>query len=290
MFITIGIPFYNAEFFLADAIRSVFAQTHQDWELILIDDGSTDRSLEIASSVNDSRVRVYSDGKNRKLASRLNEIVKLARYDLIARMDADDLMSSDRLEKQIKILMDNPEIDLVSAGLYSISDNLELKGVRWHSSNYISFDEILHRRGCGVVHAAILGRKEWFERNPYNTELKVAQDYELWVRTSFNNDFNIYLIEYPLYFYREEGSVNADKVLLSYLNEKKLYKLYSNHNYRILIAKLNLKTIVVKFLKKINKFDLLVKKRSKKILDLKLIEIFEKEIKYIKSIKVKGLE
>jgi len=289
MFITIGISFYNAENFLADAIRSVFAQSHQEWELILIDDGSKDRSLEIARSVDDPRVRVFSDGKNKKLASRLNEIVSLANYEFIARMDADDLMSSDRLEKQIKILIDNPEIDLVSTGLYSISDNLELKGVRWHSSNYISFDEILHRRGCGVVHASILGRKEWFKRNPYNTNLKVAQDYELWVRTSFNNDFNIYLIQYPLYFYREEGSVNADKVLLSYINEKKLYKLYSNHNYRILSMKLNLKATLIKFLKKINKFNFLVKKRSKKTLDPKLIGIFNKEIKYIKNIKVKGL-
>jgi len=64
MSITIGMPFYNAEKYLADAIRSVFAQTYQDWELILMDDGSTDQSLEIAKSVDDPRVRVFSDGKN----------------------------------------------------------------------------------------------------------------------------------------------------------------------------------------------------------------------------------
>ncbi|MFT7251618.1 MAG: glycosyltransferase involved in cell wall biosynthesis [Flavobacterium sp.] len=289
MAITIGIPFYNAESYLGDAIRSVFAQTYQDWELILIDDGSTDRSLEIARSVDDARVRVYSDGKNRKLASRLNEIVKLAKYDLIARMDADDLMASDRLEKQIKILTENPKIDLVSTGLYSISDKMELKGARWHSSKTISFDEILHRKGCGVVHAAVLGRKKWFERNPYDINLKVAQDYELWVRTSFKNDFKIYLIQFPLYFYREEGSVSAEKVLLSYINEKKMYKLYSPKNYRTLALKLNLKTVIVKFLKSINKFDFIVQKRSHMVSDLELIKIFEKEIIYNKSIKVKGL-
>jgi glycosyltransferase involved in cell wall biosynthesis len=71
---TIGIPFYNAEAYLGDAIRSIFAQTYHDWELILVDDGSTDRSLEIARAVRDPRVRVISDGQNRRLPYRLNQI------------------------------------------------------------------------------------------------------------------------------------------------------------------------------------------------------------------------
>ena len=81
MKITIAIPFYNAEEYLPDAIRSVFAQTFQDWELLLIDDGSTDASLAIANSVDDERVRVISDGKNKKLAARLNEVTQWAKYD-----------------------------------------------------------------------------------------------------------------------------------------------------------------------------------------------------------------
>src|SRR5690554_4188978 len=91
--VSIGIPFFNAEAYLLDAIKSVFAQTHQNWELILLDDGSTDRSLEIARSIDDPRVRVYSDGQNKHLAARLNEIARLARYEYLARMDADDLMA-----------------------------------------------------------------------------------------------------------------------------------------------------------------------------------------------------
>jgi glycosyltransferase involved in cell wall biosynthesis len=74
--VSIGISFYNCERFLPDAIRSVFAQTYQDWELILVDDGSTDRSLEIARSVNDPRVRVISDG--------LNQLISESSYDFIA--------------------------------------------------------------------------------------------------------------------------------------------------------------------------------------------------------------
>ena len=288
--VTIGLPFYNAEKYLADAIRSVFAQTHQNWELILIDDGSTDGSLKIAKSVQDPRVRVYSDGENKKLATRLNEIVQLANYDIIARMDADDLMSPTRIEKQLKILTEYPEIDLVTTGLYSITNSLELIGARWHYATTITFEEILNRKGCGVVHAAILARKTWFKRNPYDTTLAIAQDYELWVRTSYHNDFKIHLLQEPLYFYREVDSVSADKVLRSYINERRMYKIYSKYNYKILTLKLLLKTIVVKFLKRINKFHVIVKKRNKKFENPMLIKQFENEIEVINNICVKGLK
>ena len=100
-----------------DAIRSIFYQTHKNWELILVDDGSTDRSLNLAMSIIDERIRVVSDGENKGLSYRLNQIVSLARYSLVARMDADDLMAPNKFQKQIKILNDNPELDLISTKL-----------------------------------------------------------------------------------------------------------------------------------------------------------------------------
>lgn len=124
MYISIGIPFFNAEKYLEDAIKSVLAQTFQNWELILVDDGSTDRSLEIARSFVDPRIRIISDGSNRRLPYRLNQIINEAKYDIIARMDADDLMAVDRLEKQMKVLNENPEIDLVVTSLYSIGNKM----------------------------------------------------------------------------------------------------------------------------------------------------------------------
>ena len=113
-YVTIGIPIYNAESTLIDAVRSVFAQTHKNWELILVDDGSTDRSLEIAKSIDDPRVTVYSDGENRKLAGRLNQLVSMAKHDFIARMDADDMMAPNRIETLLKILVNNDKYDLAS--------------------------------------------------------------------------------------------------------------------------------------------------------------------------------
>ena len=77
--VSIGIPFYNSAEFLKDAIRSVFAQTYAEWELLLVDDGSNDGSLAIANSIDDPRVRVFSDGKHKGLISRLNQMIGLSR-------------------------------------------------------------------------------------------------------------------------------------------------------------------------------------------------------------------
>ena len=105
-YISIGIPIYNAEAYLEDAIKSILAQTHELWELILIDDGSTDASLTIAKrfAESDHRIKVISDGINKKLPARLNQLIEEANYDYIARMDADDLIHPDRLAIQLSFL------------------------------------------------------------------------------------------------------------------------------------------------------------------------------------------
>src|SRR5690606_22420882 len=106
-----------------DAIRSVFVQTHSNWELILIDDGSTDQSLDLALKIRDSRVRVISDGKHKGLPTRLNEITASASGEYIARMDADDVMHPERLEKQVKFLLSHPSCDVVGTGVFFIDKN-----------------------------------------------------------------------------------------------------------------------------------------------------------------------
>ncbi len=285
--ISIAIPFYNAEKYLEDAIRSVFAQTYKDWELILIDDGSTDGSLKIAKSIKDPRVRVYSDGKNKKLAARLNEITRLAKYEYIARMDADDLMSPTRIEKQLKVLENNPGIDIVSTGVYSVTNDLKLIGIRGVDTKKIEFKELLFKKK-GIVHAAVLGRKSWFVRNKYNPTLKIAQDYDLWLKSSLKNDLKVCTIATPLYYYREEGNATSKKLRTAYKNERVMYKKYAGKYALQLLLKSYIKSAIVLFLGKIHKLDILLNKRSSGVIDSKLIQIFEKEITIIKSTNVPG--
>ena len=102
--VSIGLPVYNAEKFLRDAIVSILNQSYVHFELIIMDDGSTDKSIDIVNSFNDKRIVVYRDGVNKGLPARLNEISTLAKGRYLARMDADDIMHPERIEKQLKIL------------------------------------------------------------------------------------------------------------------------------------------------------------------------------------------
>ena len=253
--VTIGIPFYNAESTLLDAVRSVFAQTHKNWELILIDDGSTDRSLEIARSISDPRVIVYSDGKNRRLAARLNQLTSLAKYDFIARMDADDLMSPTRIEKQLDLLENNLEIDLVSTGLCSLSNNNEALGTRCVPPNHKITSAGLLSGNTGIVHASLLGRRTWFERNSYKETLPKSEDTNLWVRSYAKDDLKMGFIAEPLYYYREDDNVTQKKLLLSYSVGRHTIMADAKYNFgfkvKVKALSKNLaKTSVVKFFPK----------------------------------------
>jgi glycosyltransferase involved in cell wall biosynthesis len=216
--ISVGISFYNNERFLPDAIRSVFAQTYQDWELILVDDGSTDRSLEIAKSVNDPRVRVFSNGKNRKLSSRLNQIALEAKYDLIARMDADDIMFPKRLETQQACFADQ-EIQMVSSGICTITDNNQIRSLRNCKGKYDitpkGFLQYRHR----LMHPVIMARKQWFVEYPYDEQKPRCDDFELFLRCTIDKSLTnsvVHIIDEPLLFYREGSLQTLKKILIDY--------------------------------------------------------------------------
>lgn len=217
--VTIGIPIFNAEATLLETVQSVIAQSVTDWELILIDDGSRDRSLSIAKSINDPRVRVLSDGVNKGLPTRLNQIVDEAKYDFIMRMDADDLMHPQRLEKQLKVLQENESIDLVCTGLYSVTNQLELKGARNSLIPHpLTLADVVNGY-CQIVHASILVRKSWYLRNRYNPASKRIEDYELFVTAASRGDLRVKAMDEYLYVYREEGNVQFSKLKQVYLSK-----------------------------------------------------------------------
>lgn len=291
--VSIGIPFYNAESFLMDSIKSVFAQTHQNWELILMDDGSTDRSLEIALSIDDPRVRVYSDGKNKKLAARLNEIHMLAKYDFVARMDADDMMASNRIEKQLSFLLKNPELDLVTTGICSITDDSIAYGIRIPPTDHVITPYVVLSGAHGITHAAILGKKEWFIRNPYNPLDKRAQDYKLWVRSTKKNDLAIGFLNEPLYFYREIGSATPKKMLSSKrIRREVLLKnglaMIGRVRTSYLLGRTLLQSAAINCASYIGHTDFIVKARNP-IQHKNILQTVQTEIEMIKNITIKKL-
>ena len=245
--ISIGIPFYNAERYLSYAILSVLSQSYKEWELILTDDGSSDNSLAIANmyAEEDSRIRVVSDGRNKKLPYRLNQLIEESTGDFIARMDADDIMHPERLEKQLSFLETNKSYDLVSTGLVSIDKDNIVKGYRRVESLYDNFSNI--EVSYPIVHPSVMARRSWFERNRYSEKYPRAEDFELWTRAISNNDFKMAVLPNLLLYYREEGNLSVDKILNTYNDVFKIYSSYYAHEkFNLNAIKKNLKMLVVK--------------------------------------------
>ena len=270
--ISIGIPIYNAEAYLADAIRSVLAQTYPYWELILIDDGSNDGSLEIAKRFeqDDNRVKVFSDGKNKGLGARLNELAALSKGEYIARMDADDIMHPNRLETQLQILKDNPNIDVLGTNAYVIDENNLVFGIRY--KNQFGLSKVEH-----FIHPTIMGKKQWFLDNPYDEKAIRIEDAELWYRTKQFSNFM--MTNEPLLFYREFGNnyykkyFQANGSAMHILNkypEDKFWKNFFLSN--------KVKGSMYKILNVIGKEQILIERRNE--------EVFEEKIAFEKLLKI----
>lgn len=276
--ISIGIPFYNAEKYLKFAIQSVIAQSYQNWELILVDDGSSDNSLEIAQdfALKDARIRVICDGKNRKLPYRLNQLIIESKGDFIARMDADDIMHPERLEKQFKFLEKNKNFDLVSSGIISIDDSNNIKGYRCVEALYTDFS--MMKRNHPIAHPTVFARKNWYLRNQYNVNFPRSEDFELWCRASLANDLKLAVMPDLLLYYRETGVLSIDKITRSYKDGLNIYKNYNPSPQSKVIFKEYLKIFLVKTLYVFGLLQHIVKLRNKETINNDFISFHKKII------------
>lgn len=262
MKISIGIPFYNSQEYLAFAIQSVLSQSYENWELILADDGSTDASLKIANSYakNDRRIRVISDGKNRKLPYRLNQLIKESKGEFIARMDADDLMHPDRLKKEISFLLENQDYDLVSGGIVSIDNNNNVVGIR-------AVDKLItinkDSKNYPIVHPTVMARREWYLRNLYSLNYPRAEDYELWCRTSSIDDLKIAILPDIFLFYREFGNIDSTKLINSYNDGCKIRQAFGLNKDVGDFIRIKIKCLLVRLLSVFGLEQNLAKKRNR---------------------------
>lgn len=260
--LSIGLPFYNSAKTLLDAVRSVFAQTFCDWELILVDDGSRDGSLDVVRRIADPRVRVISDGINQGLCVRLNQIAALARGELLARMDSDDLMHPLRLARQVEFLDCHPRVDLLDTATFTIDENNRPLGIR--GDHPLNSDPGVALTGCLLVHPTVTGRTRWFRANPYDAGFVRAEDQELWNRTCRNSVFD--RLQDPLFFYRESMAGNLHNYLSSARTVRKIMRVYGpaavgRLRTATLIAQSHLKSWTYRVLTKLGWQDRLIKKR-----------------------------
>lgn len=184
------------------AVRSVLMQTLRDWEMIVIDDGSSDRSSDIVEGFQDGRIRLVRESRSAGLAARLNQAVALSQGDFIARMDADDICFPERLARQVARLREEPRLDLLACRAVVFTGDGELIG---EIPVGLDHQDIVARPFVGfpLPHPTWCGQASWFRSNPYNAKLRYAEDQDLLLRN-----------------FRHSRLGGLDKVLLGYRQDQ----------------------------------------------------------------------
>jgi glycosyltransferase involved in cell wall biosynthesis len=179
--ISVLLPAYNASSTIAIAIRSILQQSWEDFELLVLDDGSTDDTIAVATAeVNgDPRVSIIRGGDNKGLPARLNELVSRSRAEFVARMDSDDVAFPKRLEIQIREIRER-KLDILGGQVVVIDDNYVPQGVRAMPLDHTT---ICRRPWSGfyVVHPTWLARRSALAELPYR-EFWLCEDQELLLR------------------------------------------------------------------------------------------------------------
>ena len=186
--VSIVMSMRNAAATIDLALRSILAQTFTNWELVLLDDGSSDNSLARVRLFDDTRIRLHADGRSLGLAERLRQGVENSRGHYVARMDADDVMYPNRLAKQATFLDAHPEVDLVGCGSLVFGND---GGVRGRLPVSTTHEAICAAPWSGfpLPHPSWMGRKEWFARHPYDSACLKAQDYDVLLRAHETSQF-----------------------------------------------------------------------------------------------------
>ena len=200
--ISVLIPAYNAARYIEDSLRSVLDQTYRDIEVLVADDGSTDGTWRVLTRVarSDPRVVPIRNERNLGLAGTLNRMVRHARGELVARLDADDIALPQRLERQLRA-MDEGELGLCGTW----AKTLDLR------RNYVLPFPVTDAEirvhllfQSPFAHYSVMARRELLVRHRYRPEAGYAEDYDLWVRLS--RDARMGNVPEPLVLYRRHPS------------------------------------------------------------------------------------
>lgn len=214
---------YNGERYLREAIEGILSQTFADFEFLIVNDGSTDSSLEIIQSYQDERIRVINNEINIGLTKSLNKAIREARGEYIARQDADDISLPNRFEEQIKYLEEHPDVALLGTSAYRIDEQGKVLGkiIVLAKPGRSLF------KGNQFNHGSTMFKREAVGRlGGYNELLRYSQDYELWLRMAkYYEVSNLTQVLYKFRFHRENiRSLKGEEAALYHLLAIRLIK------------------------------------------------------------------
>jgi glycosyltransferase involved in cell wall biosynthesis len=204
---------YNGASYVAEAVESVLRQTFTDFELLVIDDASTDDSMARLRRYTDPRLRLLGNDRNQGQAWSLNRGLQLARAPYVARLDQDDMCLPERLERQVAVLDKEPAVTVVGTLMCGIDQRGRRQGLLGRPlRNYGSFVGSLLLGLCPVCHPSVMFRRDVVvELGGYDPSFSPAEDVELWTRLALAQH-NAYVIPEPLALYRvHEGQQSVTK-------------------------------------------------------------------------------
>lgn len=204
--ISVVIPTYNAEAFLAESINSILSQTHKDLEVVVVDDGSTDSTPDLIEyfAKKDKRVRYFRLPENKGISYARNVGMRESLGEYIAVMDADDISSPTRLKKQLKALKG----DFVYSSYFLADEHGHIVGTHYPPAK-VTFEDI--KKNGAWPHVTILAKRECFTNNPYREDFKINDDAWL-VWSFFKAGYKANWVKEPLVIVRtHQGSVSNTK-------------------------------------------------------------------------------
>ncbi|MDP8224445.1 MAG: glycosyltransferase [Candidatus Lernaella stagnicola] len=198
--VSVIMPVFNAADYLMAALESIAAQTYDDWELVAVDDGSTDASPDILAKCDDARIRVVRQ-ENAGVSAALNTGLQHAQGELIARLDADDIAAPHRLAVQVEFLDRHPKIDGVGSWVrYIDGAGRPLSGGIRRATTPLAVQRALVL-GSPLSHPTVLLRRLFFDRHgAYLVGARHVEDYDLWVRAG--REARLANLPWPLVDYR----------------------------------------------------------------------------------------
>jgi len=188
--ITVLMPVYNGEKYLDEAIRSILGQTFKDFEFLIIDDYSNDKSCEIISAFSDERIKLIKNNKNMGQAITMNKGINLAKGKYIARIDQDDISLPKRLQIQYEYMENNSNVGLLGCNIQNVDENLNYISFRNRpTTHYQNLWRLLYNT-CLMHPTAFIRSSVLSTKISYDKRFWPCEDYDLWSRLAYNTKIN----------------------------------------------------------------------------------------------------
>ena len=242
--VSVVMPVYNRQKYIKSSVESILNQTFTDFEFIIVNDGSTDKTLEILKSYTDKRIKIIENEKNSGIVFSRNRGLNNATGQYIAMMDSDDIAYSNKLMKQVDFLDKNKEYGMVGTWVKFIDENSKYTGGKWKLPAKPDLIPPIMLFRNYFVQSTILVRREAIPEWKYSPEFEIVEDSKMWFEVSLNYkvlNLQEYLLDYRVHSDNITNTGHSKQMA----NSRKLYKLiFKNLDINITEKELDLHILI----------------------------------------------